>query len=257
MKTAIVTGAYGAIGYEISVAIATANFRMILLGRDGRKLIELKRNIEKNAPGVIVDHFEIDLAEKDEIYGLATQLKEPIDILINNVASAPQKRLTNKKGIEMQWATNVQSYYWMSRAFEAHLLQASAPRIVNVASYWAGGLDLDDPQFERRTYDNDVAYRQSKQADRMLTYGFAEEYQGRISVNTCHSGDANSKLSNDLGFGGSESAKQAAQTPVYLALSPEVSAISGAYFVSGRQSSCNFQSNKSEINRLMKLCDGF
>jgi hypothetical protein len=35
------------------------------------------------------------------------------------------------------------------------ILKASAPaRVVNVASYWAGGLDLNDLEFTRRSYDN-------------------------------------------------------------------------------------------------------
>jgi len=33
----------------------------------------------------------------------------------------------------------------------------------------AGGLDLNDPEFIHRRYHNDSAYRQSKQANRMLT----------------------------------------------------------------------------------------
>jgi NAD(P)-dependent dehydrogenase (short-subunit alcohol dehydrogenase family) len=257
MKTAILTGAYGAIGKEIAGALASSNFRTILLGRDTYKLEELKRSIEKRTPGGSIDFFEVDLAEKEDIYALAQKIYEPVELLVNNVAAAPHKRLTNKNGIEMQWATNVLSYYWMPRAFEAHMLQASEPRIVNVASYWAGGLNLDDPEFKRRAYNNDTAYRQSKQADRMLTYGFAEEYSGKISVNTCHPGDANSKLSKDLGFGGSETAAHAAKTPVYLAVSPEVSDISGAYFVDCKKSSCQFQSKRQEIARLMKICSSY
>ncbi len=49
--------------------------------------------------------------------------------------------------------------------------------VVVVASYWAGGLDLDDPEFRRRRYNNDQAYRQSKQADCMLTVAFARRLQ--------------------------------------------------------------------------------
>lgn len=256
MKTAIITGAYGAIGKEIASAIASSHYRTILVGRDSRKLDELKHTIDK-APGRSVDFLEVDLSEKEDINKMARQIKEPVDILVNNAATAPRERQTNRAGVEMQWATNVLSYYWMIRAFESHLLRAVSPRIVNVASYWAGGLDLYDPEFKQRTYNNDAAYRQSKQADRMLTYGFAEEYLGKISVNTCHPGDANSKLSNDLGFGGSESAAQAAKTPVYLALSTEVSEISGAYFVDCKRSSCQFQSKKTEIARLMKICSGY
>ena len=157
----------------------------------------------------------------------------------------------------MQWATNVLGYFWLIRAFENHLKEVRNGRVVNVASYWAGGLELDDPEFKQRPYHNDTAYRQSKQADRMLAYGFSAIYGGKIQINACHPGDANSKLSNDLGFGGSETARKAAQTPVFLASSPEVQNVTGAYFVNSRQASCQFQDNRREIDRLMEICGSY
>lgn len=42
-------------------------------------------------------------------------------------------------------------------------------RIVNVASRYAGDLSLRDVHFQRRSYDVNAAYRQSKQANRMLS----------------------------------------------------------------------------------------
>jgi NAD(P)-dependent dehydrogenase (short-subunit alcohol dehydrogenase family) len=92
---------------------------------------------------------------------------------------------------------------------------------VNVASYWAGGLDLGDLEFKRRPYDNDQAYRQSKQADRMLSVAFAERLrEHRVWVNACHPGDVRSRLSANLGFGGHETPEQGAATPVWLATAP-------------------------------------
>jgi NAD(P)-dependent dehydrogenase (short-subunit alcohol dehydrogenase family) len=77
--------------------------------------------------------------------------------------------------------------------------------VVNVASYWAGGLDLGDLELERRRYDNDAAYRQSKQADRMLSVAFAERLRDAgVTANACHPGDVVSTLSRNLGFGGHE-----------------------------------------------------
>jgi len=45
-----------------------------------------------------------------------------------------------------------------------------------------------------------------------------------ITVNSCHPGDVNSKLSNELGFGGHESPVEGASTPVWLATSPDLKA---------------------------------
>ena len=156
--------------------------------------------------------------------------------LINNAGTTPRQRLETPEGIEMQFATNVLGYFWMTQAF-ADVLKRSAPaRIVNVASYWAGDLDLADLEFKRRRYDNGIAYRQSKQANRMLTVAFAERLQGdAVTVNVCHPGDVNSKLSNDLGFGGHESPDTGARTPVWLATGQEGGEQTGRYFEHMRQ----------------------
>ena len=128
-------------------------------------------------------------------------------------------------------------------------------RVVNVASYWAGGMDLNDPEFKSRPYDNDVAYRQAKQADRMLSVAFSERLKSKgITVNACHPGDVNSKLSNAFEFGGSESPEEGAATPLFLALSEEVSGITGKYYEHLRQVTCSFSKDHQAIERLFEIC---
>ena len=124
---------------------------------------------------------------------------------VNNAATTPRRREETPEGIELQFATNVLGYFWMMTAFRGHLVDSAPARVVNVASYWAGGLDLGDLEFERRRYDNDAAYRQSKQADRMLSVAFAERLRDAgVTANACHPEDVVSTLSRNLGFGGHE-----------------------------------------------------
>jgi NAD(P)-dependent dehydrogenase (short-subunit alcohol dehydrogenase family) len=257
MKTAIVTGAYGVIGSEIVKGLLEANYQTILVGRNRSKLTELKRKLESSYGSGMVEYCEVDVSIKQNIYDLGNEIAGPLDVLVNNAATAPRSRSETKDGIELQWATNVLSYYWMILAFEKKLRESPEARIVNVASYWAGGLDLEDPEFKQRPYNNDQAYRQSKQANRMMTYGFSEIFEWGIMINSCHPGDANSKLSNDLGFGGSMSAKQSAATPIYLATSSEVGQMTGSYFANKRAANCAFRSDKSAIEKLMKLCASY
>lgn len=254
MSTAIVTGAYGVIGKEIVKGLIRNGVKVHLIGRNPSALKELQRDLDNIEKDANLQLHAVDLSSKKQIFELPQQIDASIDILINNAATAPVRRMENGEGIEMQWATNVLGYYWMINAFEQHLLSSKKPRVINVASYWAGGLDLSDPEFIKRQYNNDAAYRQSKQADRMLTYGLAEKYHRKISINASHPGDANSKLSNDLGFGGSESAAQAAATPLFLALTDAGVESTGCYFEHQRESSCRFKGQKSEIVGLMKLC---
>jgi NAD(P)-dependent dehydrogenase (short-subunit alcohol dehydrogenase family) len=144
------------------------------------------------------------------------------------------------------------------RAFERALRAAAPGRVVNVASYWAGDLDLTDLQFQRRPYNNDTAYRQSKQADRMLTAAFAKRWPpAAITVNSCHPGDANSTLSNSLGYGGSDSPEQAADTPVWLATDPSLAGVTGHYFAHRRAQTCEFSQDAKAVAALDQICSKF
>jgi NAD(P)-dependent dehydrogenase (short-subunit alcohol dehydrogenase family) len=143
----------------------------------------------------------------------------------------------------------------MMKYFHPYMEHQPDARIVNVASYWAGGMNLSDPEFKSRPYDNDVAYRQAKQANRMLSAAFSERLKSRgIAVNACHPGDVNSKLSNAFGFGGSESPEQGAATPLYLALSAEVRGITGKYYEHLKPVSCAFSGDHQVNERLFELC---
>jgi NAD(P)-dependent dehydrogenase (short-subunit alcohol dehydrogenase family) len=258
MKTAIVTGAYGAIGKAIAGKIAGHGFRTCLVGRDEKKLTETTEQIKLQTGNSNVFFEVADLSSNKEIINFAARWKGPLSVLINDAATAPKKRTESNDGIEMQFAVNVLSYFRMIVCFKDFMMNEEDPRIINVASYWAGGLDISDLEFKRRHYDNDTAYRQSKQADRMLSVAFAERFlPDEISVNSCHPGDVNSKLSNDLGFGGHDTPDQGASTPVWLAVSPEVKGISGKYFVHREEAFCEFSADKTAIEKLFNLCSSY
>jgi NAD(P)-dependent dehydrogenase (short-subunit alcohol dehydrogenase family) len=181
-----------------------------------------------------------------------------LDILVNNAAIAPRRRMQTPEGIELQFATNVLGYFWMIEAFTERLRRSSAARIVNVASYWAGGLDINDLEFRTRRYSNDAAYRQSKQADRMLSAAFAARLRPLgIRVNACHSGDVNSQLSNDLGFGGHESPDAGASTPVWLATDPARGQDTGKYFEHEREVACPFMRDSEAVQALYAACEAY
>ena len=255
-KRAIITGATGAIGKAIvRQVMAKGNFHVTMIARDEEKARRTKEDIIKTTGLSSIDYEVVDLAIKQEIFTLATRIKGPVHVLVNNAAQCPGQRRESPDGIELQWATNVLGYFWMMEAFAPHLKAGAPSRVVNVASYWAGNLDLADPEFRRRHYDNDEAYRQSKQASRMLTVAFAERLQADgITVNACHPGDVNSKLSNDLGFGGHETPDQGADTPSWLATSPDVEGITGKYFADRREQFCSFSRDRAGIEQLMEVC---
>jgi NAD(P)-dependent dehydrogenase (short-subunit alcohol dehydrogenase family) len=258
-KTALITGGTGAIGEAIAWNIASDhNFRVFITCRDENKGIRSVEKIRKISGNQNVDYRAVDLSSFVSITKLAVEWKEPLHLLVNNACESPRQRMETSEGIERQFASNVLGYFRMIRAFTEILKNSAPARIVNVASYWAGGLDFGDLEFRKRRYDNDEAYRQSKQADRMLTVAFAERLKEfKITVNACHPGDVNSKLSNDLGFGGHESQDEGAATPAWLATSKDVEGITGKYFEHFRQERCRFGEARAAVERLYQICEKY
>ncbi len=254
-KNIIITGAYGAIGAAIAAQLAVQGHRLFLIGRQEEKIHALCRQIQRTSRNTEIHPICTDLSEGTEIRDLASSWETPVDILINSAATAPKQWSTNSDGIELQFAVNVLSYFYMMHFFAPFMEPSSDARIINIASHWAGNFDIDDLEFRERPYFNDEAYRQSKQAIRMLSPVFAENFQkSGITVNSCHPGFVDSQLTQDLGLGGHEKAAHAAKTPLYLALSDEVKNKSGLYFEREQEVACPFASDKKRNRHLYQLC---
>ena len=258
-KLALVTGATGAIGRSVArLILTTGKYRVIMIARNEEKAVKTREDIVRLTGLQDISYEIADLSVKKQIYDLAVKLKEPVHVLVNNAAYTPKRRMETHAGIEMQFAANVLGYFWMIDAFSGHLKSGAPSRVVNVASYWAGGLDFSDLEFKYRTYDNDTAYRQSKQANRMLTVAFAERLAPfHITVNSCHPGDVNSVLSNSMGFGGHETPDQGAATPVWLATSADVEGVTGKYFEHRKEMRCEFGRDVEKVERLFNVCSGY
>jgi len=255
-QVAIVTGATGAIGKAIARQIANEpGYEVVLLCRDEGKAKKAVNEISQTTGNSQVRYELVDVSRRSSIQAVAQRWHGPLHVLVNNAAVTPRSRRETPEGIELQFATNVLGYVWMIDAFSEYLKDSAPARVVNVASYWAGDLDLNDLEFKRRRYNNNQAYRQSKQANRMLTVAQAEKLKPyNISVNACHPGDVNSKLSNNLGFGGHDSPDEGARTPVWLATNAIGQQETGKYFERMREVRCSFGENKQAVTGLYTAC---
>lgn len=257
-KNAVITGASGAIGKAIARQLAKKGYQVTVVARDEFKAKNVAAEIQQVTGNQNVSYLLADLSQKSEIQRIASAYAGPLHVLINNAAATPRHREETPEGIEMQFATNVMGYFWMIKYFTPALKEGSPSRIVNVASYWAGDLDINDLECRQRIYNNDLVYRQSKQADRMLTAVFAEKLKPfGITVNAVHPGDVNSKLSNNLGYGGHETPDQGADTPVWAATNPDLEGVSGKYFERRQVSSCHFAKDKQLCQRLFEICESY
>jgi NAD(P)-dependent dehydrogenase (short-subunit alcohol dehydrogenase family) len=254
-KIALVTGATGAIGKAIARQIAAKDYAVVLVARNESRAKHAVDEIIRATGNSDVRYEIADLSRRLEIQTLADRWEGPLHVLVNDAAVTPRSRQETPEGIEMQFATNVLGYFWMTQAFREMMKRSAPASIVDVASYYAGDLDLDDLEFKHRPYRNGTAYRQSKQANRMLVVAWAERLKADgISINACHPGDVNSQLSNNLGFGGSESPDQGADTPVWLATESIGGEVTGKYFAHRREERCRFGEDYVGVQALFEAC---
>lgn len=178
-KTAIVTGANSGIGYYTALELARAGADVVLACRSAERGEAAVTRVNEAAPGR-ARFLRLDLADFASVEDFAGAFKEThgaLDILVNNagVMSPPQRQVT-AQGFELQFGVNFLGHFLLNRLLLPTLMDAPAPRVVQVASvaHRQGRIEFEDLQYQRR-YHAWNAYRQSKLA--MLI--FAQELQRR------------------------------------------------------------------------------
>lgn len=175
-KIALVTGGYSGIGLATSRVLAEAGATVIVPARTPEKA----RTAVAGIPNVELD--VVDLMDPASIDGLAQRLLasgRPLHILINNagIMATPLRR--DARGYESQFATNHLGHFQLTVRLWPALKRAGSARVVAISSrgHRLGGVDLDDPNFERRVYDEWKAYAQSKSAN--VLFAVALDQRGR------------------------------------------------------------------------------
>jgi len=157
------------------------------------------------------------------------------------------RRELTPDGLERTFATNHMAYFVLTHCLRERLVAAAPARMVNTASGAHSGrkLDFDDLQLARQ-YSTMTAYGRSKLANILFTRELARRLTGTgVTANCLHPGFVATGLGQrDDGIFGlmvrfsmlfAGRAESGAQTIVYLASSPEVTSVSGEYFIACRQ----------------------
>jgi NAD(P)-dependent dehydrogenase (short-subunit alcohol dehydrogenase family) len=183
------------------------------------------------------------IAEMKRIAAEIAAAEPRIDVLINNAGAAFQPRAVTADGIEKTFALNHLSYFVLTNLLLPHIRAASPARIVNVASraHARGTLDFDDLMFEKN-YFGTRSYARSKLCNVLFTRELARRLQGTgVTANALHPGFVKTRIGDSVGgiyalifktmklFRAIPLA-EGAETPVYLASSPEVADVTGRYF---------------------------
>ena len=268
-KTCLVTGATAGIGRAAAEALARLGARVVLGVRSRERGERARQEIARTTGNAQVELLPVDLSSQRSIREAGCAFREThpaLHVLVNNAGVWLQKRQVTVEGVETTWATNVLCYFLMTRELLPALRAAGAARIVNVASQFAGELDLTDVEFGRRKYAGRTAYAQSKQADRMLTWALARRLEGTpVTANAMHPGFVSTEIFGKagglLGPMASLLARLQARRPadgadtvVWLAASAQAEGRNGLFWIDRREHRCRFRDPAQE-EALFSLCE--
>lgn len=265
-KQVVITGPTSGIGKEIAFGLAALGASLVLACRNVELGEKVAEEISQRQGSASVAVMLIDTSSRESIQKFAQEIRAKhlrLDVLINNAALNRAQRHLNADGIELTFATNVLGYFLITRELLALLEAAPKARIINVASQFAGDLDLDDLQFERRHYEGAKAYAQSKACDRMLTWALARRLKDtNVTANAMTPGlvaetglyrDTPPEIVNRLRSISQRSSRAGADTAVWLASSAEVEGVSGKFFEERQVVKCEFRNKKNE-EKLWEIC---
>ncbi len=268
-RVCVVTGASSGIGREVARGLAALGATVVLACRSERRAEEARASIVASTGNSSVAVLPVDLASQASIRAFARALHERyarLHVLVNNAGVWLPSREWSGDGIELTWATNVLGYHLLARLLAGALAAGAPARIVNVASTYAGGLQLDDVEFRCRRYNGVAAYRQSKQADRMLTWALARRLAGSgVTANAVHPGSVASGIyRRPRGPAGALlrawalltklTPSEGAATPTWAAASDDIALESGKFFVRQREQPCAFREPEA-VERLWEICE--
>ncbi len=200
MRTAIITGADGGMGYEETKAVAQAGYHVIMACYSP-KLAEQKRlQLVEETGNQNIEIMGVDLANLSAVKAFADQVKmkvEHLDLLMNNAGTMETGLHITVDGLERTVSVNYVGPYLLTRLLLPIMGQGS--RIVNMAScvYLLG--ELNFPEFflsgRKGTFWRIPVYSNTKLAITLFTMDLARRVKEKgITVNAADPGIVNTEI---------------------------------------------------------------
>ena len=132
----LLTGAAGGMGTAIAKALVEADYQVVLVDRDEKKVVNLARTL-----GPATAPLVVDITDGKSVSSLPEQIPErfrPIDVLINNAGHDIGGRKRFDMGSADDWAaiveTNLIGLIRITRAFLPDMVRRNTGDIVNMGS---------------------------------------------------------------------------------------------------------------------------
>jgi NAD(P)-dependent dehydrogenase (short-subunit alcohol dehydrogenase family) len=252
-KRVLITGATHGIGLAAAQELARRGANLAIVARTQTRADEAVAHIRQAAPDTaVVDVLLADLASQASVRTLAAGALDRygrIDVLINNAGAMFATRQITQDGVELTWALNHLAPFLLTTLL-LERIKASAPaRIVTTTSdaHKNRLIPFDDLNAEHSYRSRGFGrYGETKLANILFTLELARRLEGaEVTANCVHPGTVATGFNRNNGplmtgvmkllrpF--SRNPAQGAETLVWLADSPDVSAETGGYFVDNRR----------------------
>jgi NAD(P)-dependent dehydrogenase (short-subunit alcohol dehydrogenase family) len=240
----MVTGASSGIGKETAKKLAELGATVVMVCRNRKRGEKAMSEVKRAGNGTPVELLLADFTSLDAVRAVAKEFHEKhgsLHVLVNNAGGVSVMRSETADGFETTFQVDYLSHFLLTNLL-LDLLKESAPsRIINVssASHYRGHLNFGDLQL-KKGYGVMKAYSQAKLAQVLFTYELSRRLQGTgVTVNCLHPGTVATNIwkgsMGPLSFLGNISRlfligpEEGAETPVYLASSPDVEGLTGKY----------------------------
>jgi NAD(P)-dependent dehydrogenase (short-subunit alcohol dehydrogenase family) len=246
-KVALVTGCTNGIGTETMRVLARRGAHVLATGRTVAKVESASHGMQGH-----ITPLALELTDLDSVNHCASTVNAmdlSPDIVILNAGRDHFGDLELVSGIEVVFFANFLGHFVLMNNLLPSMLQKNRGRIVHVASNSAYkerkgpptvGIDFDNLRGEGH-YNAPAAYGRSKLANALFAFELADRLAGTgLTSNAIHPGSVFSNIAHAASDEISQSIKdyspnllttaQGAATQVYVATSPDIGELSGAFF---------------------------
>lgn len=193
-KLAVITGADGGMGTEITRAVARAGYRVIMACYNPAKAEAKRRMLAEDTENTDIEVRGIDLASLASVAAFADRLLQegaPLALLMNNAGTMETGRHITEDGLERTVSVNYVGPYLLTRKLLP--LMGEGSRVVNMVSctYAIGRLDFPDffLQGKKGAFWRIPIYSNTKLALTLFTIELARRVKERgIVVNAADPG---------------------------------------------------------------------
>jgi NAD(P)-dependent dehydrogenase (short-subunit alcohol dehydrogenase family) len=262
--TFLITGATSGLGEAIAAQLCERGARVLMGARTADRGDVAAERIRSRAPNADLEVVTADLSLMQEVRSLAYQIMDStprLDGLILNAAEARSDLVLTAEGIETNFATNHLSGFLLTHLL-LPLLRSSLPArvIVITSSVHSQVRMVDLNSVVTGAPLTPDSYRTSKLLNILFVHELARRLQATgITANAADPGFVRTNLGRHAGGGRrmmltftramQTSPDRAATTPIYLATSPEVAGVTGAYYSGGHPREVSDLANNAKLAR--------